>query len=441
MALDKYKVDDLLVDFVVRNQDDLTLNQKENPALYESVMSALSILAKRFGSGKAPAATTAAPVVTPEPVVSQPLAPPPTYSSNPLNFELGDVFFRKDSSGKKLYINHIDSDKNIVKVGFLEQPDDFLDFNLNEVLYNFDRQKWIKTGNKFMPFPKQNPPLTSDFIVGDVFYHVDHKDIKYYIHSIDEQENFVLVGSVDGSFSGTTRYDLDEANRLVRNGTWVFNGEIFNIPSSKITFKEGDIFISEVNKTEMIISKINNDDVDLSYASAPDVVFKTAKKDDVQSLFDTGMWTITGNINNKSATMLPIKLGDVISDFKLKQDFFVRYINPYTDEIHLAELDEPNITVHKYSYSDTMAYLNNRRFVIKPKSVAKSAPPPPAPKSTVAAAAKKTAAKTKRAVSPEEKEILEAIKTLKPLVEFDADVQIEIDALNKKLQDLRNKKD
>lgn len=279
MALDKNKVDDLLVDFVVRNESDLALSKEENPALYDSVMSALSILAKRYGSGQG----------------MKPVIPEPNKS--------------------------------------------------------------------------QSPTKPMSFQVGDVFYHKDSKKEKYYIASIDKDDSVVLVGSVDGSFSGTTRYDLDEANRLMNSGIWVFTGEI-HMPTPK-----------------------------------PAAIIPT---------------------------LLPIKVNDIIFIVKDKQEYVVRHIDPYTDDILVAKIDTPNVTAQKFSFSDSMAYINKGLWIINPNPTPKKSPDP------VTKAIKKTAGKTKKAVSPEEKEILEAIKNLKPLLEFDADIQLEIDALNKKLQAIRN---
>lgn len=436
MALDKSKVDDLLVDFVVRNQSDLQSNQKENPALYDAVLSALSVLARKFGSGQVLADPVPASFYTdPEPDV---------IPSNPLNFEVGDVFDRKGAIGIKFFIKQINIESDEVLIADLENINDVLDYTIGEVENKFNKKIWVKTGDKFMPLPKQTTPITSDFIVGDVFYHKDNKNIKYYIFSIDKQANDVLVGSVSGAFSGTTRYDLDEANRLTRDGRWVFTGEIHMPPS----IKEGDILeMVSTNKKYVIMSmtptknKVTGaNEIDLALIEEPTKKYVELDIEAIKIWLEKGEWKVVGNINDTVPTMLPIKVNDIIADFKLKQDFLVRYIDPYTDAVHLAEFDEPNLTAHKYSFSDAMAYLNNGRFVIKPKTVAKSksAPPPPA---TVTAAIKKTAAKTKKAVSPEEKELLDAIKTLKPLAGLDPDIQKEIDELNVKLTALRNKKD
>lgn len=353
MALDKNKVDDLLVDFVVRNESDLALSKEENPALYDSVMSALSILAKRYGSGQG-----MKPVI-PEPVV-QPIAPP-----DDLGFEVGDIFYNEDDKETKYHIQSIDTDSGIVEVGYLDRVKGSSKYEIDQVSQYFGTGVWVKTGNKFMPLP--NKPMY--FKVGDVFYHKDSKKEKYYIASIDKDDSVVLVGSVDGSFSGTTRYDLDEANRLMNSGIWIFTGEI-HMPTPK-----------------------------------PAAIIPT---------------------------LLPIKLNDIIFIVKDKQEYVVRHIDPYTDDILVAKIDTPNVTDKKFSFSDSMAYINKGLWIINPKPTPKKSPDP------VTKAIKKTAGKTKKAVSPEEKEILEAIKNLKPLLEFDADIQLEINALNQKLQAIRN---
>lgn len=434
MALDKSKVDDLLVDFVVRNQSDLQSNQKENPALYDAVLSALSVLARKFGSGQVLAdPVPAAFYTTPE--------PEPAVPSNALNFEIGDVFDRKGAIGKKFFIKQINVESDKVLIANLENENDVSDYSIGEVENKFNKKIWVKTGNKFMPLPNKPASKPMYFKVGDVFYTKGYKDIKYYIFSVDKQANDVLVGSVSGAFSGTTRYDGDEANRYLHDGTWVFTGEIHMPPSTPaLPFKEGDIIENDILAKKLLIKKIdsNYNVVEIAELEYPDVTINNLEFFQAKEFFEKGEWEVVGNINDTVPTMLPIKVNDIIADFKLKQDFLVRYIDPYTDAVHLAEFDEPNLTAHKYSFSDAMAYLNNGRFVIKPKTVAKSAPPPPA---TVPAAIKKTAAKTKKVVSPEEKELLDAIKTLKPLVGLDPDIQKEIDELNVKLTELRNKKD
>lgn len=434
MALDKSKVDGLLIDFVVRNQSDLQSNQKENPALYDAVLSALSVLARKFGSGQVLAdPVPAAFYTTPE--------PEPAVPSNALNFEIGDVFDRKGAIGIKFFIKQINIESDKVLIANLENENDVLDYSIGEVENKFNKKIWLKTGDKFMPLPNKPASKPMYFKVGDVFYTKGYKDIKYYIFSIDKQANDVLVGSVSGAFSGTTRYDLDEANRYMNDGTWVFTGEIHMPPSTPaLPFKEGDIIENDILAKKLLIKKIdsNYNVVEIAELEYPDVTINNLEFFQAKEFFEKGEWEVVGNINDTVPTMLPIKLGDVIADFNLKQDFLVRWIDPYTDDVHLAEFGEPNLTAHKYSFSDAMAYLNNGRFVIKPKTVAKSAPPPPA---TVTAAIKKTAAKTKKAVSPEEKELLDAIKTLKPLVGLDPDIQKEIDELNVKLTALRNKKD
>lgn len=600
MALDKSKVDGLLIDFVVRNQSDLQSNQKENPALYDAVLSALSVLARKFGSGQVLAdPVPAAFYTTPE--------PEPAVPSNALNFEIGDVFDRKGAIGIKFFIKQINIESDKVLIANLENENDVLDYSIGEVENKFNKKIWLKTGDKFMPLPNKPASKPMYFKVGDVFYTKGYKDIKYYIFSIDKQTNDVLVGSVSGAFSGTTRYDGDEANRYLYDGTWVFTGEIHMPPStpaantnnasfevgdefyhitapselyyisriqnkvvtvaseddkilgnggtvdyreaevielfkdgsfvktgkkvgqktaSKLPFKDGDIFqVSETKRKYVVMSttpiknsvtgadeinialfktptkkytdidisgltnnlkskdweivgnindnkptakvsfkqddifdygggkkffikKIDGNEVMIAEIEYPAVIVNSLAFDKVQKFFDKGDWKVVGNMNDNRPTMLPIKLGDVIADSKLKQDFLVRYIDPYTDAVHLAEFGEPNLTAHKYSFSDAMAYLNNGRFVIKPKTYSKSAPPPDPfaslinkPKSSVTTAIKKTAAKTKKVVSPEEKELLDAIKTLKPLVGLDPDIQKEIDELNVKLTALRNKKD
>lgn len=364
MALDKSKVDGLLIDFVVRNQSDLQSNQKENPALYDAVLSALSVLARKFGSGQVLAdPVPAAFYTTPE--------PEPAVPSNALNFEIGDVFDRKGAIGIKFFIKQINIESDKVLIANLENENDVLDYSIGEVENKFNKKIWLKTGKK--------------------------------------------VGQKTAS----------------------------NLP-----FKDGDISeVISTNKKYVIMSttptknKVTGaDEIDIALFEEPTKKYLAL---DIQAIIrwvDNGEWKIVGNINDNKPTMLPIKLGDVIADFKLKQDFLVRYIDPYTDAVHLAEFGEPNLTAHKYSFSDAMAYLNNGRFVIKPKTYSKSAPPPAAPVS-VTTAIKKTAAKTKKAVSPEEKELLDAIKTLKPLASLDPDIQKEIDELNTKLTSLRNKKD
>lgn len=366
MALDKSKVDDLLVDFVVRNQDDLTLNQKENPALYDSVISALSVLARKFGSGQKPIVAPA-----PAPIIEPPIITPEPTAPNALDFEVGDVFERKGANGIKFFIKQINIESDEVLIAKLENINDILDYTIGEVENKFNKKIWVKTGKK--------------------------------------------VGQKT---------------------------------ASKLPFKDGDISeVISTNKKYVIMSttptknKVTGaDEIDIALFEEPTKKYLAL---DIQAIIrwvDNGEWKIVGNINDNKPTMLPIKLGDVIADFKLKQDFLVRYIDPYTDAVHLAEFGEPNLTAHKYSFSDAMAYLNNGRFVIKPKTYSKSAPPPAAPVS-VTTAIKKTAAKTKKAVSPEEKELLDAIKTLKPLASLDPDIQKEIDELNVKLTELRNKKD
>lgn len=444
MALDKSKVDDLLVDFVVRNQSDLQSNQKENPALYDAVLSALSVLARKFGSGQVLAdPVPAAFYTTPE--------PEPAVPSNALNFEIGDVFDRKGAIGIKFFIKQINIESDKVLIANLENENDVSDYSIGEVENKFKKRIWVKTGDKFMPLPNKPASKPMYFKVGDVFYTKGYKDIKYYIFSIDKQANDVLVGSVSGAFSGTTRYDGDEANRYLYDGTWVFTGEIHMPPSTPaLPFKEGDIIENDILAKKLLIKKIdsNYNVVEIAELEYPDVTINNLEFFQAKEFFEKGEWKVVGNINDTVPTMLPIKVNDIIADFKLKQDFLVRYIDPYTDAVHLAEFDEPNLTAHKYSFSDAMAYLNNGRFVIKPKTYSKSAPPPDPfaslinkPKSSVTTAIKKTAAKTKKVVSPEEKELLDAIKTLKPLVGLDPDIQKEIDELNVKLTELRNKKD
>lgn len=443
MALDKSKVDDLLVDFVVRNQSDLQSNQKENPALYDAVLSALSVLARKFGSGQVLADPVPASFYTdPEPDV---------IPSNPLNFEIGDVFDRKGAIGIKFFIKQINIESDEVLIANLENENDVSDYSIGEVENKFNKKIWVKTGDKFMPLPNKPASKPMYFKVGDVFYTKGYKNIKYYIFSIDKQANDVLVGSVSGAFSGTIRYDGDEANRYMNDGTWVFTGEIQMPPSTPaLPFKEGDIIENDILAKKLLIKKIdsNYNVVEIAELEYPDVTINNLEFFQAKEFFEKGEWEVVGNINDTVPTMLPIKVNDIIADFTLKQDFLVRYIDPYTDAVHLAEFGEPNLTAHKYSFSDAMAYLNNGRFVIKPKTYSKSAPPPDPfaslinkPKSSVTTAIKKTAAKTKKVVSPEEKELLDAIKTLKPLVGLDPDIQKEIDELNVKLTELRNKKD
>ena len=54
MPLDKEKVQDLIDDFVISNDSDIERVSKENHALYDAVISGLSLLSARFGTGHVP---------------------------------------------------------------------------------------------------------------------------------------------------------------------------------------------------------------------------------------------------------------------------------------------------------------------------------------------------------------------------------------------------
>lgn len=54
MPLDKEQVQDLIDDFVISNDSDIERVSKENQALYDAVISGLTLLSNRFGTGHVP---------------------------------------------------------------------------------------------------------------------------------------------------------------------------------------------------------------------------------------------------------------------------------------------------------------------------------------------------------------------------------------------------
>lgn len=142
MALSKDKVDDLLVDFVVRNNDNLVQAKKDNPALYDSVTAALSLLAKRYGSGEGRTS------VAPEPSV-QPIAP-----LDYLGFDVGDVFYHEEDKKTKYHIADINRDTGYVEVGFLDRVKGNTKYEIDQAIQYFGTGVWIKTGESFFPTPE-----------------------------------------------------------------------------------------------------------------------------------------------------------------------------------------------------------------------------------------------------------------------------------------------
>lgn len=74
MTLTKERVDDILIDFTFKNDEDLLKAKSSNPALYDAIMGGLSFIARRFGSAQSGLKSVAVdePVIDVSPVIVEP---------------------------------------------------------------------------------------------------------------------------------------------------------------------------------------------------------------------------------------------------------------------------------------------------------------------------------------------------------------------------------
>lgn len=147
MALDKNKVDEMLIDFVMRNDALLVRNKEENPKVYNAVIDALALLSERFGEGTT--FRSEAPVVEEEEVEEKsPTVEEPKVEAPKLDFEVNDVFYHKDDKGTKYYIYDIVGDE--VFVGFRDKDKRTVKYPLFKVKSLFKNGTWVLTGNKYV---------------------------------------------------------------------------------------------------------------------------------------------------------------------------------------------------------------------------------------------------------------------------------------------------
>jgi hypothetical protein len=76
MTLTKERVDNILIDFTFKNDEDLLKAKSSNPPLYDAIMGGLSFISRRFGTAQSGLKSVAVdePVIDVSPVVIEPQA-------------------------------------------------------------------------------------------------------------------------------------------------------------------------------------------------------------------------------------------------------------------------------------------------------------------------------------------------------------------------------
>jgi hypothetical protein len=217
MTEDKERIQSLLDDFILRNEEEIGRVSSENPMLLKSVMDVVDLLSKKYGMGTSETAQKIEEIK--EKV--QPVEEQKPAKKSRLYFKEGDVF-RHASDPNTFYKIELVTDETVM-FRQLSTPSEKFTFETKDVQENFRNGTWNNLGNK--PFLERKPieaePEKKKVIVpfeeGDEFYHVDNKNYKYKIVEIDDEDVYVQLPNQ----SGRVHYDLNEAISLVNDGTWV----------------------------------------------------------------------------------------------------------------------------------------------------------------------------------------------------------------------------
>lgn len=175
MTEEKQKIQDLLDDFVTRNQSEIEVVEKDNPLLLKSVFDVVDILSKKYGMGKSSLGV-----------------------AQKIEDEKAD---KKEGEWEKT--------KNLVK----------------NIRKEIDEEKKKES----TPEEEEEAKGTFSFRIlpfdeGDEFIHKSRDDIKYKIAQVDDEDVYVLLPN-----NKRVHYDTNEAIRLFNEGEWILTSK-FNQP-------------------------------------------------------------------------------------------------------------------------------------------------------------------------------------------------------------------
>lgn len=153
MALDKNKVDEMLSDFVMRNDTLLVENKEKNPKVYNAVIDALALLSQRFGEGTK--FKVKEEVEEKSPKIQETITEEKVKIPQ-LPFKVRDEFYHKDDKNKIYYIYSIEGD--VVGIGINDNK--LVNYPLFEAIDIFNKGIWVKTGNQISNIPEKQAPPT-----------------------------------------------------------------------------------------------------------------------------------------------------------------------------------------------------------------------------------------------------------------------------------------
>lgn len=277
MTEQQEKIQNLLDDFILKNDAEIQRVSTENPLLLKSVLDVVEIISKKYGSGKAPEIKLEEPVEEKsEEVVDK---------DADIELKEGDKFYKADEyhpadelyeivairENDTLVIKKPDGDKDLFsekavkryfkegvwvlvdqntekpktkwvkkimplyKIDALSTPDKLVLTNedgsktyeyLNDVLFDTDPMTGKRTDPypmnrivvKILPSKETAAPL---FKVGDFFYHKSDKSLHYKI--LDAQGDSVNILTQPNN--KVVKFPLQDVNQYFTDGTWVNIGD------------------------------------------------------------------------------------------------------------------------------------------------------------------------------------------------------------------------
>jgi hypothetical protein len=273
--MEKERVQELLDDFVVKNEQDINNVAVENPPLYDAFISALSLLSSKFGTSQEIKKLTEEEIEAKKP-------------KKELPFKVGDVFMRgnlpqsmKGEEKDILYtILSIDESKSEVnyQVNFVKKGTSKLTYRKIETILED-----IEVGNWVLIDKNENTSLASSsvqestsnlsFKVGDKFNFKNRKSPIYTISKIDSDK--VYVQWLTGTKISEVNYPVSDAVSNFNDGTWI---KIKTTATTQPTttsspFKIGDVYYSDTFRQNLTITDVKVGKISVHYDAGIDAVY------------------------------------------------------------------------------------------------------------------------------------------------------------------------
>jgi len=244
--MDKEQAQDILDDFVMRNDSDIDRVSKENPILYNALIDGLDFLSRKFGTG----------VQTPkiEPKVEEPKVEPkveskseePKAEESKDAIKVGSRFVvMSDAKYKPFNDSHlylVTEDVNCLVKTKYNDKGGFSEFDFDyQYVYNSVEKGEILMINEGDIFFKGGDPVS------------EYKILPY---TDDSTTNYELV------WNGEERYKTNDAfAKAITQKIWI---------KSKVQeLKVGDVFLSNITKIKIEIYNIIGDDYYISKENDP----------------------------------------------------------------------------------------------------------------------------------------------------------------------------